>query len=131
DTKGNVGILAANEVEGGTYGLVTSALKRKGFNIVFPVGLEKLIPNPIRAATREALRTQLDYSMGLTCSLIPCQGGTVVTEVEAIRILSGATAVPIAAGGLAGAEGAITLVIKGETEQVNQAIEYVVCLRCA
>lgn len=125
DMQGNVGILAANEVEGGSFGVVMAALRRKSFQVIFTVGLEKLIPIPIREAAREALRTQLDYSMGLPCSLIPAAGGTVITEVEAIRILSGATAVPIAAGGLAGAEGAITLVIKGEAEQVNPAISYI------
>jgi hypothetical protein len=33
--------------------------------------------------------------------------------------------VPIAAGGLGGAEGAITMVIKGNEEQVNKAIDYI------
>lgn len=48
-----------------------------------------------------------------------------ITEVDATRILSGATAIPIAAGGLGGAEGAITLVIQGAEEAVKKAIEFV------
>ena len=55
---------------------------------------------------------------------MPCKG-VVVTEPKAIEMLSGATATPIAAGGLGGAEGSVTLVIKGEKEQVRRAIDYV------
>ena len=40
-------------------------------------------------------------------------------------MLSGSTAIPISAGGLGGAEGAITMVIKGEKEQVKVAINLV------
>ncbi len=125
DTKGTVGILIGNRVEGGTIGRVIAASKRKGFSLIFPVGLEKLIPIHIEEAAKEALKTQYDYSMGINCGLWPCKEGVVVTELKAIEILSGATAIPIAAGGLDGAEGAITLVVKGEKEEVTKAIEYV------
>ncbi len=124
DTEGTVGILSANRVEGGTIGRVFAASKQKGFSIIFPVGLEKLIPIRIEDAAKEAIKTQYDYSMGISCGLFPCKG-IVVTETKAIEILSGATAIPIAAGGLDGAEGAVTLVLKGEEEQVSKAIEYV------
>jgi hypothetical protein len=56
--------------------------------------------------------------------LIPVPG-KVVTEVEAIDILSGAKAFVVAAGGLGGAEGAVTLVIRGPDEKVNQALQIV------
>ncbi|MFC1961650.1 hypothetical protein ACFLWN_01180, partial [Chloroflexota bacterium] len=124
DTKGTVGILIGNQMEGGTIGRVIAAHKRKGFSLIFPVGLEKLIPMPIEEAAKEALKKQYDYSMGINCGLLPCNEGVVVTELKAIEILTGATAIPIAAGGLDGAEGAMTLVVKGETEGVAKAIEY-------
>jgi hypothetical protein len=60
----------------------------------------------------------------LPCALFPGEG-IVMTEIEALEILSGVKAIPIAAGGLAGAEGAITLVLKGEPEQVRAAIGHV------
>jgi hypothetical protein len=40
-------------------------------------------------------------------------------------MLSGATAIPIAAGGLGGAEGAVTLVIKGKADEVKKALDFV------
>ncbi|HEX78155.1 MAG TPA: hypothetical protein G4O03_07095 [Dehalococcoidia bacterium] len=123
DTEGNVGVLIGNPIEGGTIGQVMAASRGKGFNVIFPVGLEKLIPIPVKEAAKEALRTSYEYAMGIGCALFPCQGIT-VTEPKAIEILSGATAIPISAGGLGGAEGSVTLVIRGDEEQVRKAIDY-------
>lgn len=126
DPYNTVGVLTGDRMEeGGTIGLVMARARRGAFKAVFPVGLEKLIPVSIREASREAaFRNVLDYSMGAPCTLFPCQG-IVVTEPRAIEILTGATTVPISAGGLGGAEGAITMVIKGSDEQVTKAIGYI------
>ncbi len=125
DPNNMVGVLIGNRVEGGTIGLVMSRAKRQGFRVVFPVGLEKLIPIPIKQAEEEAaLRNLLDYSMGTPCALLPCEG-MVVTEPKAIELLTGATAIPISAGCLGGAEGAITMVIRGDEGQVSKAINYI------
>jgi hypothetical protein len=124
DIEGNVGVLWGNLAEGGTAGLVMAAQRRKGFHVIFPAGLEKLLPFSIKEAAKEAKRFEYDYSMGMPCGLLPCEG-TVVTELRAIEILSGASAIPISGGGLGGAEGAVTLVIKGEKNQVTKAIQEV------
>jgi len=124
DIEGRVGILWGNEVEGGTAALVMAVQRQKGFNLIFPAGLEKLIPFPIQDVAKEAKKYEYDYAMGVSCGLLPCQG-TVITELRAIEILSGATAIPIASGGLGGAEGAITLVVKGNKDQVTKAIQYI------
>ena len=124
DPQGTVGILIGANTEGGTIGRAIAASRRKGFKLVFPVGLEKLVPNNLEEAAKEAIKTRYDYAMGVNCGLLPCKEGMVITEPKAVEILSGATAIPIAAGGLDGAEGAITMVIKGEKEQVSRAIEY-------
>lgn len=125
DPQGNVGIMIGNPVEGGTIGRVMSARKKKPFHLIFPVGLEKLIPLPVEQVAKEATRVGCDYAMGAAVSLLPCTDGRSITEVDAIKILSGAEAVPIGAGGLSGAEGAITLVIKGDEEKVRKAIDFV------
>ncbi|MBA7570321.1 hypothetical protein ES708_12070 [subsurface metagenome] len=126
DTDGNVGVLIGNPVEGGSIGIVMSQSRSKGFKVVFPVGLEKLIPVPIKRAAEVAkMRNQVNYSMGRACALWPCEG-IVITELKAVEILSGgATATPISAGGLAGAEGAITMLIKGDDEQVTSVIKVI------
>jgi len=125
DVDNRVGVLIGNRVEGGTIGLVMSKSKRRGFKVVLPIGFEKLIPIPIEKAVKEAAqRNLLDYSMGIPCSLFPCEG-IVVTDPGAIEILSGASAIPISAGGAGGAEGTITMLVKGDEEQVTGAIGYI------
>ena len=123
DIDGNVGVLIGNLVEGGTIGRVTAKARERGFRLIFPVGLEKLIPTPIKYAAKEALKKEYKYSMGVACGLFPCDEGLVITEPKAIEILANATAIPISAGGIGGAEGAIILVIKGDDERVSRAIK--------
>jgi hypothetical protein len=125
DIKGNAGVLFGHS-GGGTIGYVMACQRKKGFKIILPVGLEKLIPVTIMQAARAARRTDFEYGMGMPCGLMPVKGGATITELEAIKILSGgAKAVPNAAGGLGGAEGAIVLAIEGDREQVIRAIEFV------
>jgi hypothetical protein len=126
DTTGNVGILIGDPIGGGPIGHIFAAWKI--FQLVFPVGLEKLIPTSIIEAAREARQTKYDYGMGLAAGLFPCPSGenvSIVTEVNAIKILSGATAIPIAAGGVGGAEGALTFILKGDGGEVEKAIKFV------
>jgi hypothetical protein len=125
DSNNTVGVLIGSRVEGGTFGLVMSASKRRGFKLVFPVGLEKLISIPMEVAAKEAAqKNSLTYSMGMPCALLTCSG-MVVTELNALEILAGTTAIPIGAGGLGGAEGGLTMVVKGNDEQGNKAIQYI------
>ncbi len=122
DSQGNVGVLFGFAK---SIGYILSAWKRKKFNLIYPVGLEKLIPTPIDQATRTAKLAQYSYGMGMPTGLFPWPSGKTINEIDAVEILSGAKAIPIASGGLGGAEGAITLVIEGNDDQVRKAIEYV------
>jgi hypothetical protein len=122
DSQGNVGILIG---ERGGLGVVLSAWKKKKFTLIFPVGLEKLIPIPVRQAAMEAKQTKYEYGMGLPAGLFAYPDGRSITEIDAVKILSGADAIPIASGGLGGAEGAATLIIKGKNKQVRDALEFI------
>ena len=123
DPEGRVGVLYASRAAG-TIAKVIAASKRKGFPILLPIGLEKLIPGSLLKAAKTASRERTDIAMGIPVGLIPVPGQA-VTEVLAIHLLSGAEAVVISAGGLAGAEGATTLVIQGTAEKVNRALEVI------
>jgi hypothetical protein len=122
DTQGNVGVLVG---ERGALGMVISTWKKKKFTLIYPVGLEKLIPISVQQAAIEAKQAKYEYGMGLPAGLLPCPDGKTITEIAAVDILCGATAIPVASGGLGGAEGATTLIIKGTKEQVRQAIKYI------
>lgn len=125
DIKGNAGVLFGHS-GGGTIGYVMACQRKKGFKIILPVGLEKLIPVTIMQAAKAARRTDFEYGMGMPCGLMPVKGGVTITELEAITILSGgARAVPNAAGGLGGAEGGVVLAIEGDRDQVKRVIKYV------
>jgi hypothetical protein len=125
DSQGTAGILIGEPMSGGTLGFVLSAWRKKQFNLIYSVGLEKMIPISVTEAAKAAKPAKYDYCMGLPTGLFPCTDGETVTEIDAIKMLSGADAVPIAAGGLGGAEGSITLVIKGNEEQVKKAIDFI------
>ena len=125
DAQGKAGILIGEPMQGGALGLVIAAWRKKKFSLFYPAGLEKLIPVSIDQAAKEAKKAQYAYGMGLPTGLFPCVEGRVITEITAVDLLSGATAVPVAAGGLGGAEGASILVIKGTDEQVKCAIDYI------
>jgi len=122
--QGKVGVLIGNAIEGGTIGRVMTGMKRRGYEVIFPTGLEKLIPTPIEEAAKEAKKSGYKYSLGITCGLLPCEG-TVITEIEAFKILSGCRAIPVAAGGLGGGEGSTILVVEGEDAKLEQAMNYV------
>jgi hypothetical protein len=122
DSEGNVGILVG---ERGGLGVVLSAWRKKKFSLIFPAGLEKLIPIPVRQAAIEAKQTKYEYGMGLPAGLFAYPSGRSITEIDAVKILSGAFAVAIASGGLGGAEGAAILIIKGNNKQVKNALEFI------
>jgi len=125
DTQGNVAVLYGNPAgAGGTVGKVVAAQKEKGFHFLLPIGLEKLIPVSISQACKAAGFKKVDKAMGIPCGLIPVPGRK-IDEVDAISILCGAEAVPIAAGGLGGAEGAVVLAFQGTEEQVQKGYAFV------
>jgi len=120
DADGNAGVLYGH-AGGGTVAHVLSAQRKKGFHVIFPIGLEKLIPGSIIEAAKAARRKDYQYGMGMTCGLLPVRG-TVVTEIDAVRLLSGAKATVIAAGGLGGAEGSVVLSMEGSEDQIKTII---------
>jgi hypothetical protein len=115
---GVAGVLIGSPT-GGTVGAVLGSIIGKKINLVIPIGLEKLVYEDINMLS---LLASEDDSEGP--SLWPITG-TIVTEIEALETLTGVEAHLYAAGGIAGAEGAVRLLIEGTEEQVEQALELV------
>jgi hypothetical protein len=120
DHTGMVGVLASNNT-GGTIGGAWGTLMQRGIEIVCPVGLEKLIPD-VREAVEFMKGKATDEAMGDKVGLMPVMGATVVTEITALKLLFNVEAKCIAAGGIDGSEGAVTLVIDGEEKDVKRAL---------
>lgn len=123
DIHGVAGILAASG-EGGRIGMALGTILARRVNLVVPVGLEKLIPVPVSETVDCLGIGSLDYCMGLPVGMIPVYGRT-ISEIEALDILSNAEAIPVAAGGVNGAEGSVVLAIRGEDSDVKKAISII------
>lgn len=123
DAEGHVGILMASD-QGGTISMAQGPVIARGCHFIVPVGLEKLVPSVIEASCKGGI-LRLKYAMGLKVGLMPVVNATVVTEIQALRILVGVEATHIASGGIGGCEGAVTLVVEGTDDAVQKAFEVV------
>ena len=110
-TKKIAGCLVGHPA-GGTVGGLWGPLYGKKIRLIIPVGLEKEIVSDIN----EISAFCMEENPGT--SLMPMTG-IIITEIEAIRILSGAEAVQIAAGGIRGAEGSVRLLVSGNPDEIN------------
>jgi hypothetical protein len=119
--------------EGGTLGATFPIVVARKAHLVIPVGLEKLVAGDLADMTlkmREPMQS-LPAPSGSSSSAFPGHNipsmwlltGEIVTELEAIKILTGATAFQSSAGGVSGAEGGVWLVFRGTLDQVKKAME--------
>jgi len=120
DPAGKAGILLAARSTGGSIGLVLKKQKEKKFKIILPVGMEKRIPIPLEQARKAAIKSQ--KALGIPCGMWRIRG-KIFTEIDAFRQLFDVEAIPISAGGVCGAEGAVVWVISGEEEKVEKAVK--------
>lgn len=104
---------------GGTIGGALGSIYGRKLRLLIPVGLEKEIPGDIVEAS-EALATE-DEALTPILSLWPVYGD-IFTEIEAFQALCGVTAMPVASGGIAGAEGAIRFLLTGEASAVREGL---------
>jgi hypothetical protein len=118
-------IMLAHPVAG-TTGAFIGPLSARGAHLIMPVGLEKLIPLPITKLTSLGLGIKkIDYPLGLHYGLIPIVGAKVITEIEACQELFDLPAYPVGAGGVNGAEGAITFLLEGDDKKIQNALQLI------
>ncbi|MFC1917902.1 hypothetical protein ACFLXH_04540 [Chloroflexota bacterium] len=127
DLNGDIGILVAAQ-HGGSISHAWFAVAGRGSHFICPVGLEKLIPS-VRDAANKCCFYRYKYSTGVPVSQVAFQNAKVVTEIQAVQILTGADATHVASGGIAGSEGAITLVLEGEAQALEEAFELIKGIR--
>lgn len=119
DYKNLVAGVLIGSPTGGTVGAVLGNIIGKKINLIIPIGLEKLVYEDINKLSNLA---SMEDSEGP--SLWPITG-KIITEIEALKILTGVGAHLYAAGGSAGAEGAVRLLLEGTEEQVQIALQLV------
>lgn len=104
---------------GGTTITALQATVGRRVQLILPVGLEKRIPGDLMEL---AARMNAPKESGFRLLPVP---GEVFTEIEAIRLLTGAEAELIAGGGVGGAEGAVWLALRGSPEQLAKTAELI------
>ena len=67
--------------------------------------------------------------MGQSAGFMPVVNALVVTEIQAIELLTGVTAVHVGSGGVAGSEGAVMLALEGEHDVVLKAFELIEAIK--
>ena len=105
--------------DGGTLGAVLGSIIGKHIHLVIPIGLEKLVYEDINDLY--LLSMEEDYEGP---SMWPISG-IIITEIEALEILCGVSATLFSAGGVAGAEGSVRLLIEGDDESINDALDLI------
>ncbi|MEA4902099.1 hypothetical protein [Desulfitobacterium sp.] len=120
--------VAASNLSGGTIGAAAGSLYVRGIELIVPIGLEKLVPD-VREAVEFMAGHRPDEAMGDTIGLIPMLGATVVTEITALEALFPVQVKCIAAGGINGSEGAITLVMDGEDSVIKEALKLIYSIK--
>ena len=116
-------VLLASET-GGTVGSFIGSAAARNIKVIVPVGLEKSIPVAYEEFCGQFGKDDWDYAIGTPVGAIAITEGIAFTEIEAVDVLFGAVAIPIAAGGVNGAEGSISLFIEGDDEEIAQAHEF-------
>jgi hypothetical protein len=99
----------------GTIGVALQAVLGRRVRLIIAVGLEKRVCGDLCTL---AEKVNMPGAKGFRLLPVP---GQVFTEIEAIRLLTGATAEIMAGGGVCGAEGSCWLAISGTKSQEDAA----------
>lgn len=99
----------------GTIGVALQAVTGRRVRLILPVGLEKRVSGDL-----DTLADRLNAPGAQGPRLLPVPGH-VFTELDAVPLLTGASAELLAGGGVCGAEGCVWLGISGTPEQEDAA----------
>jgi hypothetical protein len=116
DPRGQAAVLVANPKGGTIIPAITAKIGRR-VQLIVPIGVEKRVGEDVNTL---AQRCNAPESDGLRLVPIPAP---IFTELDALRLLTGAEAHVMAAGGIYGAEGAVWLGIEGAPDQLQRAEE--------
>ena len=118
DARGQAAVHVGHP-KGGTILAAEVAVVGQRAKLIVPIGLEKRVFEDV-------------YLLAQRCNAAEAQGprlypisGEIFTELDAIKLLTGAEAVLLASGGIYGAEGATWLGIDGDEGQVQAAVELI------
>ena len=109
---------------GGTMGQFYMPFKARGLEIIYPVGLEKLIPS-VEEAARYGGTLALAKTIGIPVGMACVCDGRPFTEIDALETLFDVSAIHYASGGWGGAEGCVTIIVEGPDDGVTKCMEFI------
>jgi hypothetical protein len=101
--------------KGGTIVVALQAVVGRRVKLILPVGLEKRVSDDLNS-----IAALLNDPGSTGPRLLPVPG-EIITELDAITLLSGAQATLVAGGGICGAEGSVWIAVDGMPEQEIKA----------
>jgi len=113
--RGQAAVLIGHPTGGGV-GRALGTVTARRIRYLHPVGLEKSVPYDLDLAAARLNRDR--EGKGPTLWVVP---GDIFTEIEALKVLADVDAIPVGAGGVGGAEGAVWLGLFGNTHQLETA----------
>lgn len=119
DLSSNQAGIYIGHPQGGTIGVALQAHVGRRVKLILPVGLEKRVNCDLNE-----IANKLNQPGVIGPRLLPVPG-EVFTEIDAIKLLTGARAELVAAGGVSGAEGSVWLLISGSKDEINSADELI------
>lgn len=124
--KGQVAV-CIGAPDGGTTKRVRGVTGEGKAKLIVPIGLEKQVYGDLNEYEKVAAvkNEQLAY----TPKVWVHQNAEIFTEIEAIKIFAQVNMVPFAAGGLAGREGGISLLVYGKKEEVQKMLDLVASIQ--
>ena len=103
----------------GTTGKFMAVVVARKAHLIIPIGLEKQVDGDV-VDIANRMREPLESLNEIPSMFV--LNGQIVTEIEALELLTGVSVFQAAAGGVGGAEGAARLICRGTREQVKQAL---------
>ncbi len=115
--QGKAAVLVGHPT-GGTIGMIDKVLSDK-VKLIVPIGLEKNSSVDIDFMSTAFAEKQAK------APAIHLLNGAVFTEIEAIKTMADVEVYQYAAGGIDGAEGGVSLLIRGSNQEVEKALAFV------
>ncbi|WP_372755067.1 hypothetical protein [Labilibaculum sp.] len=121
-SKGQAAIMIGHPT-GGTIGDLYPIIQEKKLRYIIPVGLEKESSQDINVIG-EYSKIEHENIAKKTPWLWSVKG-ELFTEIEAIKQFADVEAIHYGSGGVGGAEGAVSILIRGSESEVNKALEVI------
>lgn len=113
DLKEKKAAILIGHPKGGTIAISMQAVIGRRVRLIVPVGLEKRVTGNL-----DELAKKLNTPGSTGPRLYPVPG-EIITELEAVYLLSGADAKLVAGGGVCGAEGSVWLAVDGQPDELT------------